>query len=70
MKPAVVVSAVCVALVMGAMVTDAHQQDSDTQRPRAGREIAPEHVSVPDGYRIETVVANLSVPHAPLAVDR
>jgi hypothetical protein len=30
------------------------------QKP--GRDIDPRHIGVPDGYRIEAIVANLSVP--------
>ena len=42
--------------------TTARQADRNA-KPEAGREIDPEHVDVADGYRIEAVVANLSVPN-------
>ena len=43
-------------------LTQGQERPLDTQ-PQAGREINPEHVDVPDGYRIEAVVANLTVPN-------
>ena len=51
--------AILVAAGAASVIT---QQRADNANARTEREIDPEHVDVEDGYRIEAVVANLTVP--------
>src|SRR5687768_914903 len=60
MKWRITLVAVVAAVLFGIPLADA--QNDRSAGPEAGREIDPEHVSVPDGYRLEAVVANLTVP--------
>jgi glucose/arabinose dehydrogenase len=60
MKWRITFVAVLAAVLFG--IPFAGAQNDRPAGPEAGREIDPEHVSVPDGYRIEAVVANLTVP--------
>jgi glucose/arabinose dehydrogenase len=59
---AVVPAAVVLASLIWATSLPRAQQGTPDDAPEAGREIEPEHVNVPDGYRVEAVVANLTVP--------
>src|SRR5687768_12834738 len=60
MKWRTIFVAVAVAVLLGIPFADA--QNDGSAGSEVGREIDPEHVRVPDGYRIEAVVANLTVP--------
>jgi hypothetical protein len=59
-KAYVLMAAALALFVSGASLPLA--QERPTNQAQAGREMDPEHVSVPDEYRIEAVVANLTVP--------
>ena len=54
------ITAMMMMLALGGAV--ALTQPQTAPAGQAEREIDPEHVDVPDGYRIEAVVANLTVP--------
>ena len=60
MKRKITVLAVAGAVVLATLLADAQGDRPPAGEP--GREIDVEHVSLPDGYRIEAVVANLTVP--------